>query len=513
MESKHQGQKNLPATASSMPALPPFWAHGPSPGQKPQGLSLRDLLTVLFKHKVKIFITFLLAVVAAPIVYYYLPVVYEANSLLMIRSGREYASPQLNTEPTPLRVVLSDVVSTESSILTSRDLAERVIDALGLKNIYPKLEHMRLPQNINPLDVAVVYFSEDLTVESSKSSNIIKVAFQSKDPEMAARVVNQVVDSYKEKRLEILNDRMSAIMLEKKVAECKNRLNEVADKLESFKQKNQVFSFDEQRNLLLQQRMNLEISAMASKTEAKELAQRLSSLDSQLKAVPQNVLSSHEADRASEAELQLLTLQRKEQELLSKYKEDTVMVSSIRNEIRLVKDFIQNQNTRSGGKPTIVNDFYRDIQKEIMTTKAGLSATDVKATALSSQLGELDTKIQDLDRMEKAFRELKRELATAEEKYLIYAKKLEEAHISDDMDRQNMTSVNVIERATAPPIPIRPRQGLWFFVAVAAMMGIGGGVGLSFVLENSKQGLSSPERAEKCLGLPVLATINYQDRR
>jgi len=189
-----------------------------------------------------------------------------------------------------------------------------------------------------------------------------------------------------------------------------------------------------------------------------------------------------------------------------------VMVSSIRNEIRLVKDFIQNQNAKNGGKPTIVNDFYRDVQKEIMTTKAALSATDVKATSLSSQLQELDTKIKDLDRQEKAFRELKRELTTSEEKYGIYTKKLEEVHISDDMDRQNMTSVNVIERATAPPIPIHPQRGLLFFVAVGAMVGIGTGVGISFVLENSKQGLTSPERAEKSLGLPVLTTINYQNR-
>jgi uncharacterized protein involved in exopolysaccharide biosynthesis len=477
--------------------------------QSSQGLSLRDILTVLFKHKRRILAMFLLAVVAAPIVYLCLPVVYEATSLLMIRSGREYVSPKVGTEPTPLRVDLSDVMNTETSILTSKDLAERVIDAIGLKNIYPKLKD--IPPNVHPLDVAGVYFAEDLVVDAGKSSNIIRVSFRSKNPETAAKVVNQLVDSYKEKRLEILSARMSTLMLQKKVAEYGKRLNDATDNLESLKQKHQISSFEEQQKLLLKQRMDLETLVKTAQTQEKELKQRLSSLESQLKAVPENVLTSGQSDRTNEAELQLLALQRKEQELLTKYKEDTVMVTSIRNEIQLVKDFVQNQASKSGGKVAVFNDFYRDIQQEILTTKADLSATAVKATELSSQLDELDKKLQALDRQGKAFRELQRELTAAEESYLIYTKKLEEAHIADDMDRQHLTSVNVIERATTSAFPVSPKKGLLFFVAVAAVLGVGGGVGYSFFLEKIRQGLTSPERTEKCLELPVLTTINHKD--
>src|SRR5512135_834948 len=60
--------------------------------QEQQAPGLRDFLTVLFKHKVRIVTIFLTTVATATIVTFLLPPTYEAKSSLMVKFGREYVN-------------------------------------------------------------------------------------------------------------------------------------------------------------------------------------------------------------------------------------------------------------------------------------------------------------------------------------------------------------------------------------------------------------------------------------
>jgi len=481
--------------------------------QKPQAFNLRDLLVVLFKHKFKIVLVFLAAIIAAPLIYSRLPVIYEASSLLMIRYGREYSRPSIGSDPAPLRVGLPEIVNAEMSILTSRDLKEKVIGTVGVEKIFPTLAGSS-PEMQNVMDIAIFMFDGMLSLQTGKNSNLINVSFAHRDPEVSANVVNALVDAYKDKRLEILKDSKSLPFLEKKTAEYRRKLDESEANLAALKQKYKVFSFDQQRNLVLTQRMQLDATSKTTQTQVKELTQKVSSLETQLKSVSQNItLPQEESHGVSEAELQLLTLERKEQELLSKYNESNGLVLGTRNEIRLVKDFLEKQKRKKTGqvKPG-GNEFYQSLQKDIITAKAELGSLAIRSSDLQQQLAEIDRNMQALDLQEKDVRDLERQVSISEQNYQTYLKKLEEARISDDMDQQEMNSVSVVQSASAPLVPKSPSKGLLQYLGIAALLGAAGGVGLAFFLEFIKQGLISPQRAEKCLGLPVLTTISHRKR-
>lgn len=509
--------RNVPSRQE--PNVSPFmrssaYAYAPSAlmmTQKPQAFNLRDPLVVFFKHKYKIVIVFLAAIIAAPFIYSRLPVIYEASSLLMIRYGREYSRPNIGSDPSPLRVGLPEIVNAEMSILTSRDLKEKVIGAVGVEKIFPRMAGLS-PDMKNVMDIAILMFDGMLSMQAGKNSNLINVSFSHKDPQVSANVVNALVDAYKDRRLEILKDFKSLPFLEKKTAEYRQKLDESEANLAALKQKYKVFSFDQQRSLLLTQRMQLDATSKTTQTQVKELTQKVSSLETQLKSIPQSMAIPQEESRGvSEAELQLLTLERKEQELLSKYNENNGLVISTRNEIRLVKDFIENQKKKKTGqmKPG-GNEFYQSMQKDIITAKAELGSLAIRSTDLQQQLTEIDRTIQALDFQEKDVKDLERQVSISEQNYQAYLKKLEEARISEDMDQQEMNSVSVVQKASAPLIPKSPSKGLFYYVGIAAVLGAGGGLALAFFLEFIRQGLISPQKAEKCLGLPVLTTISHR---
>ena len=475
--------------------------------------SLRDILTVIFKHKFKIMALLLAAVIISPIAHlafvrHY--TLYEATSVLMIRYGREYTRPNLGGEPTTLNVSLPEIVSSEIAILSSRDLKEKVINTLGSQYIYPQASKPG-SQSMQANNVAILLLNKGMTVQGIHNSNLITASFRHIDPEVAAAVLNQLVESYQEKRLEILSDSKPVAFLEQKVAEYRQELKESQSRLGSFRQENRIVSFDDQRNLLLQEQMKLDLTVKATGTQVKELSQKLLTLESQTKTISATVPSAQEKDPASQAEFLLLTLQQKEQELMAKYMEGNPLITGVRNQIKLTRDFIASQRKQKGGVRGAVSEFYQGLQKDIITTRADLSVMTVRSNDLQKQLQELDRELKSFDRQEESFRDLRRDWATNDSNYQTYLSKLEEARISSEMDKQKMTSVSVIERAAVPLVPVSPKQTLPYFVAIAALGGLGVGIGLAFILEFFRQGYHTRRKVEKSLDLPVLIVIPHQN--
>jgi uncharacterized protein involved in exopolysaccharide biosynthesis len=481
-----------------------------------QTSTVRDFLTVLFKRKYTILIIFFAVVVTVAVGSFLLPPTYEAKSSLLVKFGREYIyRPEVGERASDTRTLISlnqeEVINSEIQILSSRDLIEKVITTLKVEDIYPDLVE-NPPRRMTPLEAAILQFEKKLSVEGIKKSNVIQVSFQHKDPRIAAKAVNLLVDFLKEKHLQVYSDPKSSF-LEQQLSAYEQRLKESQNQLETFKQKYRVFSLEEQRTLLLKQRTDLDIGLKTSQNQVKELQNKLFSLKDQMRTISKDVPLYTETERykiIDDAKAQLLSIQLREQELLHKYNEDTPLVINIRKEKKIVQDFIRKQEEELKGKVrTGQNLVYQDLEREMVRTQAELSSQEAKAAALRGQIAQLDKEIQNLDLRENELQNLKRELAANERNYKTYLEKAEEARISDDLNRQKMANISVIQSAAAPPKPIKPKKALNLVLGI--ILGAVSGLGLAFFSEYTSQGLSTPESAERRLGLPVLASIPFKD--
>jgi len=484
--------------------------------QQVQASSLRDFLAILFKHKYAILIIFLTVVATVTIGSFLLPPTYEAKSSLLIKFGREYiyrseVGERVSDSRPSIPLNQEEVINSEIQILTSRDLIEKVITTLKVENIYPDLVE-NPSKMMTPLQAAVLQFEKRLFVEGVKKSNVIQISFQHKDPPIAAKAVNLLVEFLKEKHLQVYSDPKSSF-LEQQLAAYEQRLKESQNQLEVFKQKYRVFSLEEQRTLLLKQRTELDTTLKTAQNQVRELQKRLSTLKNQMRTVSKDVPLFTETERykiIDDAKTQLLTLQLKEQQLLQKYNENTPLVVNVRKEINIVQDFIKKQEEDLKGKVrTGQNIVYQDLEREMIKTGADLSSQEAKSATLQGQIAQLDIEIRTLDLRENELQNLKRELAANERNYKTYLEKVEEALISDDLNRLKMTNISVIQAASVPAKPIKPKKKL--NIALAIIFGAVSGLGLAFISEYKNQGLSTPESAERRLGLPVLGTVPYKE--
>jgi len=410
-----------------------------------------------------------------------IPKLYEAKSVLLVKFGREFLQRPEAGGGTGFAIPPDRIMRGEISILTSRDLINTVIKTVGIENIYPGLDS--LTGNISPEQAAKQALEGGLTVTNIPGSSLIEVSFTHADPYVAAKVVNTLVDAFKDKHLEVFSVNNTEF-LESQQKTFQNKLRESEGNLANFKEKNRVFSFEEQKTALIGQRSTLDTMLKTAQNQISELEQRITFIKS----------PGWTVDAAPEIRTQMAALQQRERELLDKYTENSRIVQNQRQETQAVKDSMKRSVEEQ-----------RHI--ELVKNEGELSVVRARADSLKRQLGQVEGEIRSLEASGRNLQDLKREAATQEQNYQTYAQKLEESLIMDDMDRRKMVAISVVEKAAPSTLPKEQKLGKKQMVTAGFLGGIAAGIALAFLLEFLTPVMTTPMSAEKRLGLPVMVAI------
>jgi uncharacterized protein involved in exopolysaccharide biosynthesis len=377
-----------------------------------------------------------------------------------------------------------------------------------VETLYPKLAK-NPPSKMTPQEASILRIEKHLSVTGVRKSNVIEVSFRHEDPKVAAKVVNLLVELFRGKHLQVFSDPQSSF-LKKQLTIYRGKLGNSEQSMESFRQRNRVFSLDEQRTLLLRQRTELDSTLKNTDHRIDELQGKLGTLKQQKSdnaGKNKTLYTNTERDRILvDAKAKLLSLQLAEQDLLKRYREDSRRVQDLRAEIQTVKNYLQEQEEYISKTVETGGRIFQEIELEIVKTEADLRAQSAKSAALRQQLQLLDGEIRALDLNERKFQELKREVSANERNYRAYEERVEQARIAEDMNRSKLANISVIQPAAVPAKPVTPKKKLTMLLSL--FIGCFSGLGLAFLSEHLSQGMTTPDSAERRLGLPVLATIS-----
>ena len=476
--------------------------------------NLRDYLSVLFKHRGTIVASFLvLSVLGCVLALLYNVVIYsprfQAKSSIMVKFGWEnyYPDPSLGRRQEPT-VNQEEMLGAEMGILKSRDLKEKVITSLKPEAIFPWLAKSRSTDS-DKHDEALLLLEKYLKVKASKGG-VIDVTFEGTNPRSAAAVVNELVSDYIDKRGEIYKDPRSAMFLQNKVDYYQRKLTEALGNMKAFSEKTRIIAFEHQRNMLLERRSNLYVALSTTANGIKEAEQTIAELEREMKAIPRSELTAAASDRAGDARSQLLALKLQEQTLAAKFRGDNPLIAAVRAKIATVENFI-SKNISENPNIAAADPVHQEVQKQILDNRAKLSALTVRYTGTQRQLGEMNDELQFFEANENQYRALAGAVASNRRISEDYRRKLEEAKVYNELGRDKMTSVSLIEPAAAPISPVNPPTSLVLLFAAAIFSAFLGSLAIAYILEINKQVMSTATEAEKRLDLPVLITIPIRD--
>jgi uncharacterized protein involved in exopolysaccharide biosynthesis len=482
-----------------------------------QSRGLREYLIPFFRHKYKVLIVFLVAttVLSAGAFAYFkfiMKPLFEARSSILVKVGWENFTPDLAMETRRTSSVsAADILSSEVRILQSRELKERAIRTVGLENLYPEFIHTP-PRDLTPVEAAIIQFGKDLTVKPAAKGNIVEVYYNNQNAATAAKALNSLVAFYLEKRIEAYKDPKSAMFLEKKAEEYRQKVQEAESRLKSFQEEAGIISYEEQRTILLNQKNAVDSALKGTYNQLKEGRQKLAELDKVLKSIPRNVVTPGIKDRMGEMESRLLALQLQEKELLAKYTEDNRLVANVRTQMEMVKQFMDKQKAANAPSDiTSPDPIFQEIQRQMLQIQTELSGLEVRAAELEQQFRAADADLRSLEARGFRHKSLTRDLATNEERLHTYQQRLEDARVLDELERQKMTSVTIIEPAAVPSLPVNAPRPFILYAAIAVVLGLGCGLGLAFLLDFLNQSITTPLEAERRTGLQVLAAVNYKE--
>lgn len=472
--------------------------------------NLRDILTAIFKQKIKIITIFVLmfGIVAGYI--FSLTPLYEAKSSLILKLGRENIfRPEVGQGGPIVEVNKEAALQSEINIITSKELVRQVVTHMGVDKVYPEFLDPDADYP-NPLEMAVGTFLKYLSAEPVKGSNVIEISYLNPDPTVSAEALNLLIELLKEKHLQIFSD-PKASFLTQQLQVYQDKLVQSEENLQAFKRKYDLSSppLDQQARLL-DQRSELDSRLKAIKNQLQGLEGKISSLDVQMTAILDSIPvdTVEEGGQLEKAKAELFALKREEQKLLTKYTESSFPIVNLRKEIEQMEQFIlaeqksQRANTVAGAK----RSSYEKLEMERLKAVSDITTLEESSRVIALQIKDLDKKIQRLDELNKELLVLERQRAADEQNYKLYLNRVEEAKVSEEMDRLKMANISVIQHAEVPGMPAGRSPKV--LLIIGAMFGMLSGVGFGLLVEFLEGTYTRPDQAANDLNLPLLATFS-----
>ncbi len=474
--------------------------------------TLRDLLAVLFRQRRLALICFG-AIFLAMLLYAALSPSYRAEMKLLVRRGR--VDPVVTPAPTapPLlerQEVTEEELNSEVELLRDEELLRKVVreaglvsagwfEALGMRAEDPEVRVAR----------AVRRLARRLDVEPMRKTNLIAVSYESSDPEVAAKVLNTLARGYLEKHLEVHRPSGEFHFFEQQMTQYHRGLEDAELRLLDFTRGQGVVSAVLERDIALQRLSEVDASYGQVRVAIAETEQRVRALESKLQSFPERTITQvRTADNPQLLEKlksRLLELELRRTQLLTKFETSYRLVLEVDQQIAEARSAILAERLAPVREETTEKDPNHEWAKaELAKAQVELSALQARAAATTTLLADSQKVARQLGHDAILQQDLLRELKAAEENYLLYVKKREEARIGDALDAGGILNVTMAE---PPTVPALPERSAWTFGFLGLLVAGTLSTGLAFAADFLDPAFRTPDEVETSLGAPVLASL------
>jgi uncharacterized protein involved in exopolysaccharide biosynthesis len=476
-----------------------------------QPFRLREFLAIGFRQRRLIVNTFLGIFSIAIVIALLLPRKYEAQMKILVKHERAEAvvSPERES-PLPWRTEVSEEeLQSEAELIRSRDLLGKVIAACDLQDLGGSSFWSKGETDDQKISRAVLKLEKDLKVQPIKLTNLINVSYKSKDPQLAAKVLNALASLYLEKHLAMHRAPGQFEFFHQQAEDYRKALANAQEKLTSFSREQGVVNPALEKEMSVRKLAELEAETKGARATIAENRQRIATLEAQLALLPNRqttqVRTLDNPQLMQNMKSKLLELELKRTELLAKFEPTYRPVQEVEEQIAQTRAaIVAAEKAPLRDETTDRDPTYEALRSELAKSKTELAATQARAAAVTPLIRSYRTESQQLDRKEILQQDMLRTAKADEENYMLYLRKAEEARISDALDRQRFSNVVVAEPATVP----FTSQARWLLVVVFGGLFAGlVSVILAFVVDRWDPSFRTPEEVESFLGSPVVAAF------
>lgn len=411
-------------------------------------------------------------------------------------------------------------LQTETAILQGDSLAFSVIQRLNLASQPPfaikadKDMEQGLPLESAPRTRTrlIRIFKGHLRAQPVRGTRLIKVTFESQDPNQAAQIANAIIDSYKTQYLVSHYNATTEASdwLTKQLSELKANVEDSEKKLTDFEKASGILSLQttsgseasgggEIHSVVIQKldALNAQLTAAEANRIEKEAIYRIVrsgnseaivELGNNPMALQSNSMVLSQGGGASN----LLQLQQKLNELRATLADQSSTYGANNRHIKETQAQIGELNAQ----------IHQEVQQMVGRAQADLHLAQRTEDELRLRFNQQQDEASKLNEKTVEFAVLSQEASSRKKLYEDLYTKLQEANVSAGIKATNITTV---DPARAQSVPIRPKSGS--NLALGFLFGVFLGLSIAYVVDSIDRTVVSPLEVEEITGMPVIGII------
>lgn len=441
-----------------------------------------------------------------------LPPVYRATATILVEANK----PKIVS----IEEVYSSLTSTlqyyqtQFEILKSRELAARLVRELKLAerpafnpaSQPPAFYEKWLPKGFlgqkqdaaaEPPEVAerrvIRAVQGGIGVQLVRNSQLIRVSFDSTDPELAAAVPNALAEVYIDADLEsrMQMNRKASAFLTNQTAELKKKVAEAEQALQAFREREKIIDTKTQsQSGATRQVEELTTSLLDARRRRNEAEYAYQQVTALAQGKSQESLESLPAIQKYPVVLKLreteAEAERRYTDASKRYGAEHPRMIAAESELKSARE-----NARRGLASAV-----ETVTREFESARANEAAIE---RTLAAAKGE----IQNLNRKEFQLAALEREVATSHQFYDMFLQRYKETNITGEIQSP---IARVVDPAIVPSSPSGPNKHL--IVGLSLLAALLTAISLALLLERLDNTIKTTHEVETRLGLPVLGVLN-----
>lgn len=410
-----------------------------------------------------------------------------------------------------------NILNSEMDLITSLDLAEEVAAAVGPSNI------INTAQVEFPLAAAASVIRSRIGVDAPRRSNVLRLSFRHQDPTTTRLTLSNLVSGYLRmharvhRALGVLDD------LGRQADLRRSDLEKVEAELRQLKDSLGIASIEEAKRANAAQLAQVKQELFSAESQLAEARASLgyhatnvvsTSTNQTEAATPAPIIPREKLLAYEDLLAQIDNLNKRKQELLLQYTEDSLFVNTLRERIHSIeaeRDKLEEDN------PGISTYVFRAASRTTSGTSSPTGPMDrsvevsrvagfeARWNTLQRQLNQLQAEQAKLNEKEPEITELERKRTNYEKDYRYYSSAIEEARVDAALTSGRLANIQVVQSASPPA---RDTMKLYQIVAAVFASGLVLGIGLALGLEfYADQTLRRPSQITRNLNIPVFLTV------
>ncbi len=425
--------------------------------------------------------------------------VYQARASLEIQAmNQDFLNMKQLNPVSEATDYFSNDIQTHIKLLQSETLLERVAAKIkkeqtqelalptGRLNSWRRALRLPEPKPADAREEALGFAQGSLKLRAAGQTRVVEILCDSTDPRLAAEFANTLGNEYIDQSMEArweMNQRTSA-WLARQLDDMRIKLERSEDQLQRYARlTGLLFTGDKDKQNVSEEKLR-QLQEELSRAQADRIAKQ-SRYEMAQSAAPETLPDVLNDNSLREYQAKVTDLRRQEAELGATYKPGYDKVEKVKAQITALETALVRE--RKAIIERIRNDYEQAQRRE--TLLAASYTTQAKLVTAESEKS-----IQ--------YNILKREVETTRQLYEGMLQRVKEAAIASAMRASN---VRIVDMATAPKLPYKPR------LSMNGMLGLLAGMflGVAFVVmrERADRTIQAPGDTQFYLNLPELGVV------